>query len=79
MVYISCWGFPKENTKKKEGLALKKRKNRVDKVDVQGTYRVARRSGTKKTRMWSSFSLLNLLLLLLHKGNTKVAGGLVKL
>ena len=33
MVYISCRGFPKENTNKKEGLA-KKRKNRVDKVDV---------------------------------------------
>ena len=34
MVYISCRGFPKENTNKKEGLA-KKRKNRVDKVDVE--------------------------------------------
>ena len=40
----------------------------------------AARRGTKRTRMRSSFSLLKLLLLLLlHKGNTKVAGGLVKL
>ena len=45
--------------------------------DKSGDFsKAARRRGTEETRMKSSFSLLKLLLLL-HKGNAKVAGGLV--